>query len=248
MEKKLINEINKIKKLSKINESQIINEDSLFDKIKKLDSIASDDMRQNDIFQKLISFFKSIIPDLESSDSSEKTLSTTKISEKGQELLKNEIFKTKLKEISEAINIGEEYIIKLMNHESGLDPTIKNSIGCVGLIQFCPSGGGNKTINGKTYSLEDLRNDLGLQMDAIKQFWLSGYNSGKIKSPEDLYIYNLFPVAAGKPDDFVLQTKDLSAETVANSNPGFNRVLGKEKGTPLTVGDLKDYYQKTGMV
>ena len=104
----------------------------------------------------------------------------------------NEVFKTKLKEISEAINIDETSIIKLMNHESGLDPSIKNSIGCVGLIQFCPSSGGTKKINGKSYSLEDLRYDLEAQMDAIKQFWLTGYNSGKIKSAEDLYIYNFF--------------------------------------------------------
>ena len=85
-------------------------------------------------------------------------------------------------------------------------------------------------------------------MDAIKDFWVKGYENGKIKEPEDLYIYNFFPVAAGKPDDFVLQSRDLSAKTVSNANPVFNRVLGKEKGTPLTVGDLKDYYQKTGMV
>jgi len=48
--------------------------------------------------------------------------------------------------------------------------------------------------------------------------------------------------------NFVLQSNDLSAETVANSNPGFNRVLGRDRKTPLTVGNLKDYYQKTGMV
>ena len=135
-----------------------------------------------------------------------------------------------------------------MNHESGLDPSIKNSIGCVGLIQFCPCSGGTKKINGKSYSLEDLRYDLDAQMEAIKQFWLTGYNSGKIKSAEDLYIYNFFPIAAGKDDNFVLQSNDLSAETVANSNPVFNRVLGRDRKTPLTVGDLKDYYQKTGMV
>jgi hypothetical protein len=49
------------------------------------------------------------------------------ISSKGQELLKNPIFKKKLKEISQAINIDENSIIKLMKHESGLDPKIKNS-------------------------------------------------------------------------------------------------------------------------
>ena len=80
-----------------------------------------------------------------------------------------------------------------MKHESGLDPTITNSIGCVGLIQFCPGGGSIKIVNGVPHYLEDLRNDLGLQMDAIRDFWVRGYNNGKIKSPEDLYIYNFFP-------------------------------------------------------
>ena len=242
MKNNLNEEINRIKKLSNINES-VLNE-GLFDDIKKLMSIASDDMKSNEIYKKLIDYFKELIPGVDSQTSA----SQLKISEKGQELLDNPVFKQKLKEISDAINIDEQSIIKLMNHESGLDPTIKNSIGCVGLIQFCPSGGGTKKINGKNYSLEDLRNDLEVQMEAIKQFWLSGYNSGKIKSPEDLYIYNFFPIAAGKSDDFVLQSSDLSAETVANSNPVFNRTLNRKRNTPLTVGDLKDYYQKTGMV
>ena len=174
----------------------------------------------------------------------------TNVSEKGQELLNNPIFKTKLTEISNAIGIDENSIIKLMNHESGLDPKIENNLGCVGLIQFCPdsSGGSTKTINGKVYNLEELKNNLELQMDVIKDFWLSGKNNGKIKSSKDLYIYNFFPVAAGKPNDYVLQTDSLSAEKIANQNPIFNSVLGRNKNTPLTVGDLEDFYRKQGMV
>lgn len=188
-----------------------------------------------------------------SNKETEKTPSTTntsigKVSAKGQELLNNPVFKKKLSEISQAINIPESSIIKLMKHESGLNPMSKNSIGCVGLIQFCPGGGSTKVVNGKSYTLEELRNDLEAQMDAIKDFWLKGYKMGKIRKPADLYIYNFFPVAAGKSDDFVLQSKGLSAKTVAKANPVFNRTLGKEIDSPLTVGDLKQYYQKTGMV
>jgi hypothetical protein len=176
------------------------------------------------------------------------TVTDSKITDKGRKLLDNPIFKKKLNEISDAINIPENSIIKLMKHESGLDPTIKNSIGCVGLIQFCPSSGPVKTVNGKQYTLEDLRYNLEVQMEAIKQFWSSGYDKGKIKKPADLYIYNFFPVAAGKPNDFVIQAKGLSATKVANANPVFNRVLGREKSAPLTVGLLNQYYQKTGMI
>jgi hypothetical protein len=115
------------------------------------------------------------------------------------------------------------------------------------LIQFCPGGGMPKTINGKSYTLDELRYDLEAQMDAIKEFWTKGYNNGKIKQPADLYLYNFFPVAAGKPDDFVLQAKGLSASTVAKANPGFNKKLGKPASSPLTVGDMKQYYRQTGM-
>ncbi len=184
----------------------------------------------------------------DSGDNTSSDTSIGKVSAKGQALLDNPTFKTKLKEISQAINIPESSIIKLMKHESGLDPSIKNSIGCVGLIQFCPGGGRTKTVNGKTYTLDELGKNLEAQMDAIKDFWVSGYQRGKIKRPEDLYIYNFFPVAAGKPDDFVLQAKGLSATTVAKANPVFNKKLGKPISSPLTVGDLKQYYRQTGMV
>jgi hypothetical protein len=186
-----------------------------------------------------------------SSKKSEKdTESSTKISAKGQELLNDPIFKEKLKQISNEIGISEDSIIKLMKHESGLDSSVKNSNGCVGLIQFCPdSGGGStKTINGKTYNLTELQNNLELQLDAIKEFWSKGERDGKIKNAKDLYIYNFFPVAAGKSDDYVLQTRGLSAEKVARENPIFNKTLGRPVETPLTVGDLGNFYKIKGMV
>jgi hypothetical protein len=137
-----------------------------------------------------------------------------------------------------------------MKHESGLDSSVKNSIGCVGLIQFCPDnkGGSSKTINGKSYNLSELQRNLELQLKAIKEFWSAGKREGKIKTAKDLYVYNFFPVAAGKSDDYVLQTKGLSAEKIARANPVFNKKLGRPINTPLTVGDLDDYYKMTGMV
>ena len=181
---------------------------------------------------------------------SEPEKSIGKVSAKGQELLNDQVFKEKLKEISSEIGVNENSIIKLMKHESGLDSSIKNSIGCVGLIQFCPDnrGGSSKTINGKTYNLSELQNNLELQLDAIKEFWSKGKRDGKIKTVKDLYVYNFFPVAAGKSDDYVLQTKGLSAEKVARANPVFNKTLGRPIDTPLTVGDLSDYYEMKGMV
>jgi hypothetical protein len=201
-------------------------------------------------------FFTNLIPNLKDlsslgdGESDENSVDIKNISLKGQELLKNPIFKQKVKEISNEIGVDESSIIKLMKHESGLDSSVKNSIGCVGLIQFCPDnrGGSSKTINGKSYNLSDLQNDLELQLDAIKEFWSKGKRDGKIKTAKDLYVYNFFPVAAGKSDDYVLQTKGLSAQTIAKANPVFNKRLGRPINTPLTVGDLGDYYEMTGMV
>jgi hypothetical protein len=184
------------------------------------------------------------------SSSSDSDVSDIKISAKGQELLNNPIFKKKLKEISSEIGISENSIIKLMEFESRLDSSIKNSIGCVGLIQFCPDNDGDssKTINGKKYNLSELQGNLELQLDAIKEFWSKGKRDGQIKTAKDLYIYNFLPIAAGKSDDFVLQSKDKSAETIAKQNPIFNRTLGRPINTPLTVGDLDDFYKMTGMI
>jgi hypothetical protein len=187
---------------------------------------------------------------IQSSSPEVSSSSEVKITEKGQKLLKDPLFKEKLSKISKEINIDENSIKKLMNLESGLNPQIKNNIGCVGLIQFCPDipRSGYKTISGKKYNLEELRNNLSLQMDAILEFWKEGYRSGKIKEPKDLYLYNFIPRAAGKPDDYVLRTNTSSPEKVAKQNPIFNRTLGRPSGTPLTVGDMERYYRKTGMV
>ena len=175
--------------------------------------------------------------------------SLSNITEKGNELLNNPTFKNRLTDISKKIGVSEECIIKVMNHESKLDPTVKNSIGCVGLIQFCPDskGSNTKTINGKQYNLSQLTNNLSLQMDAIEDFWVGGKNQGKIKECGDLQIYNFFPATAGKPNNYVLQTNSLSAEKIAKQNPIFNKTLGRNINTPLTVGDIKQYQQKTGI-
>ena len=214
----------------------------------ELSKVLSDVLNMTGIFGK--NKMKSSVDKTTTSSSSDSDVSDIKVSAKGQELLNNPIFKEKLKEISSEIGISESSIIKLMKHESGLDSSVKNSIGCVGLIQFCPDGkgGSSKTINGKSYNLSELQGDLELQLNAIKEFWSKGKRDGKIKNAKDLYVYNFFPVAAGKSDDYVLQTKGLSAEKIARANPVFNKTLGRPIDTPLTVGDLGDYYQMKGMV
>jgi hypothetical protein len=226
-----------------------LTEQDLVSILKNILSGKLSDLKDENIGSNLLSNLKDM--KLSSDNTSDKdSIDIKNISLKGQKLLDNPIFKEKLKEISNEIGVSENSILKLMKHESGLDSSIKNSIGCVGLIQFCPDrrGGSSKTINGKTYNLSELQGNLELQLNAIKEFWSKGKRDGKIKNAKDLYVYNFFPIAAGKSDDYVLKTKGLSAEKIARANPVFNRTLGRPVNTPLTVGDLTDYYQRTGMV
>jgi len=234
-----------------------LTEQDLVSVLKNILSGKSLNLKDGNMFSNLFSGLKdenivsNLLSGLKDMDPSDKDFDSIKnISLKGQQLLNNPIFKEKLKEISNEIGISENSILKLMKHESSFNSSSKNSIGCVGLIQFCPDikGGSTKTINGKTYSLNELQNNLVLQLNAIKEFWSEGKRNGKIKSAKDLYIYNFLPIAAGKPDNFVLQSKDKSAQLIARKNPIFNRTLGRPINTPLTVGDLNDYYKMTGMV
>ena len=78
----------------------------------------------------------------EGSEESTSSIDLKNVSEKGQELLNNKLFKTKLSDISNKIGIDKNSIIKLMKHESNLNPSVKNSIGCVGTPKRLSVGSG----------------------------------------------------------------------------------------------------------
>lgn len=46
----------------------------------------------------------------------------------------------------------------------GLNPKIDNGLGCYGIIQFCPDGGGQKKIGGKSYVVSQIG-----QMSVLQQ-------------------------------------------------------------------------------
>ena len=203
-------------------------------------------MNKDDI-QKMIKLLKS--KDLKSKDIEKyinKPLSTSdtnyiKISKKGQELLDNEDFKNKLNDVCDFLRIKPEWLIKVMYKESGLNPAAINSIGCGGLVGFCPdvSRSDIKRLNGKNYSISELRSSPLLQLDAIKDM-LINYR-GKINSYEDLYLFNFWPAALGKPDNYVIGNKYLSPELISRQNGGIAKKAGKQPGEPITVGDFKIY-------
>jgi hypothetical protein len=148
-------------------------------------------------------------------------------------------FKTKLRQVATNIGVTEDVLVTTMYKESGIRTDVRNSIGCVGLIQFCPdSGGGStKTIKGKTYSLGYIQGLDGVrQLDVVEAYFKSlGFSSSKPASAGDLYIATFYPLAKNKPQDFIIGSEKSAeyAATVAKQNPGIaafsNKFLNGKK-------------------
>ena len=142
-------------------------------------------------------------------------------------------FKTKLKQVASNIGVTEDVLITVMYKESGIRTDIRNSIGCIGLIQFCPdSGGGStKTINGKSYSLSSIQTMNGLdQLDVVEAYFKAlGFSSGKPASAGDLYVATFYPLAKNKPQTFIIGSEKSAAYAaiVAEQNPGIAKFSDK---------------------
>lgn len=133
-------------------------------------------------------------------------------------------FVAKVIDVSKKIGINPNWLMAIIAWESAysFSASKKNPIGCTGLIQFCPDrkGVSYKTINGKRYYLSDLAKMSAVQqLDVVYEYFKPYTN--KLKSYTDTYFAVFFPLAIGKPDDFVLQGAGLSALAIYEDNPGF---------------------------
>ena len=145
-------------------------------------------------------------------------------------------FKEKVRSVAKAIGANENDLMKIMFIESSrtLNPAKGNSIGCVGLIQFCPDEGQKvvKTIGSKKYLISDLQKMNRIkQMDVVQEYFNAlGYNGSKTLSISTMYLSTFYPVAVGKPGTFIIGsekkykngTPNLEYKfTVAIQNPGI---------------------------
>lgn len=110
--------------------------------------------------------------------------------------------------------------------ENALERAAKRA---TGLIQFMPNTAINLgTTNKALYAMSAID-----QLNYVYKYFKPW--TGKIKNYFDLYLVTFFPVAVGRPDDYILQTKKLSASTIAKQNPFFD----VNKDGKLTVGEIK---------
>ena len=101
-------------------------------------------------------------------------------------------FLRKVKQIAHNLGTNYKWLLAVMWSESRLRPDVVNSIGCVGLIQFCP-----QTYKKWGLTAEQLRRMSAIeQLDYVYKYYKEWKEKGiKFKSPEALYLTTFYPVA-----------------------------------------------------
>lgn len=144
-----------------------------------------------------------------------------------------EYFNEMLRDLECLYSIKREWVLKVMYFESRIDPNAKNKIsGAYGLIQFMP-----ETVKNLNYPQEAVKNQI-LQIGMVQNYFSRFKN--RIKNFHDCYFAVFFPLAIGKPEDFVFQTKRLLASKIARQNKAFDTNGDQE----ITRKEVCDYLDK----
>lgn len=152
-----------------------------------------------------------------------------------------EAFVAKIKQVAARLAIDPNWLMAIIYFESArsFSPSITNSIGATGLIQFMPS-----TAIGLGTTTAALRQMSAVQqLDWVEKYYKQQYKYLKITAASsyvDTYLITFFPAAVNKGLDFVIQTKNLSAALIARQNPIFDT----NKDGKLTVREIQDVMLK----
>jgi hypothetical protein len=152
------------------------------------------------------------------------------------------VFEGTLRNMSALLGINPDWLMMVMWSESRLNAQAVNKQPgdvadaftrainrATGLIQFMPDTAISLgTTTRALYNMTAIQ-QLGYVYKYFKPW------TGRIKSYFDLYLITFFPDALGKPDIYVLQTKNKSASLIAKQNPFFD----VNKDGKLTVGEIK---------
>jgi hypothetical protein len=146
-------------------------------------------------------------------------------------------FADKVNKIASLLKVNPDWLMLVMHSESKLNHRIVNAdTGATGLIQFMPDTA--RGLGTTTQALREMTNVE--QLDYVYKYFKP--YAGKINSYFDLYLVTFFPIAVGKSDDWVFQTKKLSASSIASQNKGINKWV---KDNKITKGEFKKYVNST---
>lgn len=123
----------------------------------------------------------------------------------------------------------------IMHFESAgtFSPSITNSLGYTGLIQF-----GNSSALAIGTTTAKLRVMTAVQqMDYVEKYYKMWFKSLNMipESFVDTYLITFFPAAVNKGLNFIIQAKNLSASKIAKANPLFDL----NKDSVLTVAEVQ---------
>lgn len=143
-------------------------------------------------------------------------------------------FLQKVVQISNLLKIEPDWLMVVFYAESRMNEKARNPINdASGLIGFTRS-----TAAWLGTTVEKLRAMSNVeQLDFVYSYFKGLGAIGKMKSVFDLYLVTFFPIALGKADDWVLQSSNLSAYTIANQN----KIVDINKDGKITVGEFKQY-------
>ena len=140
-------------------------------------------------------------------------------------------FIAKVINISQRLDIEPEWLMQVFMSESGVNHQAVNPLtNATGLIQFMPATA--VSLGTTVAALKAMTNVQ--QLDYVYKY-LAPYK-GRMKSYIDVYFSVFFPLAIGKPDDWVFQTSTLSAGIIARQNPIFDL----NKDGKLTVAEVRE--------
>lgn len=145
-------------------------------------------------------------------------------------------FGQKLIDISNRLNINPNWLMGVFYIETAasvrkvIDHRARNpKTNATGLIQFMPS-----TAESLGTTLDELCNMTNVeQLDYVEKYFKP--YAKKINRFIDCYLAVFFPLAIGKPENWVIQAKNLPPEKVAAYNPLYDL----NKDGKITVGEIE---------
>lgn len=143
---------------------------------------------------------------------------------KGKDLIQNQQFRNRLKQVAANIGCMPEDLIAIFDFESaGINPQEQNKHGATGLIQWMPSTAKSMY----KLNVNQIRAMSGLQQLDLVEIYFK--RNGRNNNIDDLYLSVLYPYAKNKPDDFILGSQGgmEQAQRFATNNP----FAGKDKQT-----------------
>ncbi|MDA3910960.1 MAG: transglycosylase SLT domain-containing protein [Bacteroidales bacterium] len=149
-------------------------------------------------------------------------------------------FLKKLVAISRKLKINPNWLLAVMNSESGINAqAVNQNGGATGLIQFMPAtaewlGTSTSTL----YRMSRVQ-----QLDYVYKYYQKWLQSGKqIKSYEDLYMLTFYPYATNQGNSYVFGSERSSdyAKIVSDHNPGMDL----SKDGLITKAEFKQWIYK----